>query len=46
MDEPNADYTHLYGVVHDKSGKPLANAEVDVWHDAPDGLYDSQSPEK
>ncbi|BEI80365.1 hypothetical protein CcaverHIS002_0108940 [Cutaneotrichosporon cavernicola] len=25
---------------------PLPNALVDIWHDAPDGLYDAQTPEK
>lgn len=39
-------YTHLHGIVYDADGKPLPNAEVDIWHDAPDGLYDSQTPEK
>jgi hydroxyquinol 1,2-dioxygenase len=29
--------------VTDKSGKPLANVPVDVWH-ADDGFYDSQKP--
>ncbi|GAA6021661.1 hypothetical protein JCM10207_008105 [Rhodosporidiobolus poonsookiae] len=44
--EPGAPYTHLYGTVHGSDGKPLPGAIVDVWHDAPDGFYDSQSPEK
>jgi hydroxyquinol 1,2-dioxygenase len=30
--------------VTDKSGKPLANVPVDVWHADDDGLYDSQKP--
>ena len=46
-DEPDAlGYTHLHGVVYDEHGKPLPNATVDVWHDAPDGLYDAQTPHK
>jgi catechol 1,2-dioxygenase len=46
QDEAGAPYTFLHGVVHDAQGKPLANALVDIWHDAPDGLYDAQTPEK
>lgn len=34
QDEPNAPYTHLFGVIHDSEGKPLPNAVVDIWHDA------------
>jgi hydroxyquinol 1,2-dioxygenase len=30
--------------VTDKSGKPLANVPVDVWHADDDGFYDSQKP--
>jgi hydroxyquinol 1,2-dioxygenase len=30
--------------VTDLRGKPLANAEVDVWHADDDGFYDSQKP--
>jgi catechol 1,2-dioxygenase len=45
--EPNAlGYTHLHGTVYGADGKPLQGATVDVWHDAPDGLYDAQTPEK
>ncbi|KAK4705560.1 hypothetical protein P7C70_g640, partial [Phenoliferia sp. Uapishka_3] len=43
--EPGADFTHLFGTVTGSDGKPLKGAIVDVWHDAPDGLYDSQCPE-
>jgi len=46
QDEKDADYVYLTGTVHDQDGKPLAGAILDVWHDAPDGLYDSQSPDK
>lgn len=46
QDEPNAPYTHLYGTIYDGDGKPLPNALVDIWHDAPDGLYDAQTPQK
>lgn len=44
--EEGAAYTHLFGTVTGSDGKPLAGATVDVWHDAPDGFYDSQTPEK
>lgn len=37
--EPEGEYTHLYGTVYDKGGEPLKDAVLDVWHDAPDGLY-------
>jgi hydroxyquinol 1,2-dioxygenase len=30
--------------VTDRSGKPLANVPVDVWHADDDGFYDSQKP--
>ncbi|CAD6584171.1 MAG: hypothetical protein CYPHOPRED_002631 [Cyphobasidiales sp. Tagirdzhanova-0007] len=46
QEEAGAQYTHLFGKVCGEDGKPLVNAIVDIWHDAPDGLYDSQSPEK
>ncbi|GAA5999607.1 uncharacterized protein JCM10292_004266 [Rhodotorula paludigena] len=46
MKEPGAPFVHLHGVVTGSDGKPLKGALVDVWHDAPDGFYDSQSPEK
>ncbi|GAA5870803.1 hypothetical protein JCM8547_001712 [Rhodosporidiobolus lusitaniae] len=46
MKEPGAPFVHLYGTVTGSDGKPLAGAIVDIWHDAPDGFYDSQSPDK
>ncbi|BGP00969.1 hypothetical protein NBRC10513v2_005024 [Rhodotorula toruloides] len=46
MKEPGAPFVHLHGTVTGKDGKPLKGAFVDVWHDAPDGFYDSQSPDK
>jgi protocatechuate 3,4-dioxygenase beta subunit len=30
------------GFVRDKSGRPVAGAEVDVWHSSPVGLYENQ----
>ena len=32
------------GFVKDTSGKPVAGAEVDVWHSSPVGLYENQDP--
>lgn len=46
QEEPNAEYTYLHGTIYDREGKPIPGAFIDVWHDAPDGLYDSQSPNK
>jgi protocatechuate 3,4-dioxygenase beta subunit len=34
------------GVVRDLAGKPIAGAEVDVWHASPVGLYENQDPEQ
>jgi catechol 1,2-dioxygenase len=34
------------GRVVDKDGRPVAGAEVDVWHASPVGLYESQDPEQ
>ena len=32
------------GRVVDRTGKPIADAEVDVWHASPVGLYENQDP--
>jgi catechol 1,2-dioxygenase len=32
------------GWVRDAAGKPVAGAEVDVWHSSPVGLYENQDP--
>jgi catechol 1,2-dioxygenase len=34
------------GRVVDRAGKPIAGAEVDVWHASPVGLYENQDPEQ
>ena len=34
------------GRVIDPSGKPVAGAEVDIWHASPIGLYEQQDPEQ
>jgi catechol 1,2-dioxygenase len=30
--------------VKDQSGKPIAGAEVDIWHSSPEGFYEQQDP--
>jgi hydroxyquinol 1,2-dioxygenase len=32
--------------VHDAEGKPVADAEVDVWHTSTEGFYENQDPEQ
>ena len=32
--------------LEDTSGKPVAGAEVDVWHSSPEGLYENQDPKQ
>src|SRR6267154_6214725 len=34
------------GWVRDEEGRPVAGAEVDVWHASPVGLYENQDPEQ
>lgn len=34
------------GRVLDRSGHPIAGAEVDIWHASPVGLYEQQDPEQ
>ncbi|HTT47378.1 MAG TPA: dioxygenase [Pseudolabrys sp.] len=32
--------------VRDQQGKPIADAEVDVWHSSPEGFYEQQDPKQ
>jgi catechol 1,2-dioxygenase len=32
--------------VADQAGKPIAGAEVDVWHSSPEGFYEQQDPKQ
>ena len=32
--------------VEDRAGRPIAGAEVDIWHSSPVGLYENQDPEQ
>jgi catechol 1,2-dioxygenase len=34
----------MTAMVHDSEGNPVANAEVDIWHSSPVGLYENQDP--
>jgi len=39
----DGDHTLMYGAVVDYlTGKPIEHAELDVWHTAPNGLYEQQ----
>lgn len=39
--------THMHGTVTDyTTGKPISNVEIDIWHTAPNGLYEQQDPEQ
>jgi len=39
------DRTWMHGIVTDfRTGKPIEGAVVDVWHTAPNGLYEQQDP--
>ncbi|KAI9817630.1 MAG: hypothetical protein M1832_004634 [Thelocarpon impressellum] len=43
QDVQGGDMTYMYGRVVDyKTGRPIEGAEVDVWHTAPNGLYEQQ----
>lgn len=42
-----ADYTHMHGRILDfDTGRPVENAEVDIWHTGPNGLYEQQDPDQ
>jgi catechol 1,2-dioxygenase len=44
---PEADHTYLSGrVLSATSGLPIAGAELDIWHTAPNGLYEQQDSEQ
>jgi catechol 1,2-dioxygenase len=43
----DGDRTHMHGIVTDfRTGKPVEGAELDVWHTAPNGLYEQQDPDQ
>jgi len=37
---------YVRGRVVDREGRPVAGADVDVWHSSPVGLYEQQDPEQ
>lgn len=42
-DIPDGDHTFVYGTVTNHlNGEPIERAELDVWHTAPNGLYEQQ----
>jgi hydroxyquinol 1,2-dioxygenase len=43
---PPGDPLDVTGVVHDRAGKPIVNALLDVWQAGEDGLYSNQDPAK
>jgi catechol 1,2-dioxygenase len=39
--------TYMHGTVTDfKTGKPIEGAELDIWHTAPNGMYEQQDPDQ
>jgi protocatechuate 3,4-dioxygenase beta subunit len=36
----------VHADIADRDGRPVAGAEVDIWHSSPDGLYENQDPEQ
>jgi protocatechuate 3,4-dioxygenase beta subunit len=34
----------VHASIADRAGRPVAGAEVDVWHSSPEGLYENQDP--
>jgi catechol 1,2-dioxygenase len=39
--------TYMHGKVTDfTTGAPIPNAEIDIWHTAPNGLYEQQDPDQ
>lgn len=43
----DGDHTFMHGTITDfATGKPIENAEVDIWHTAPNGLYEQQDPDQ
>ena len=43
----DGDHTFMHGRVTDfVTGEPIENAELDIWHTAPNGLYEQQDPDQ
>lgn len=44
---PSGDYTKMHGMVVDfRTGEPVADAILDVWLTAPNGMYEQQDPDQ
>lgn len=44
--ETPGDALFVQGTVRDSAGRPIAGAEIDIWHASPVGLYENQDPEQ
>jgi protocatechuate 3,4-dioxygenase beta subunit len=42
----NEESVYFEGVIRDTAGKPLAGVTLDVWEDAPNGLYENHDPDQ
>ena len=43
----NADMTFMHGTITNSlTGKPIADAEIDIWETAPNGKYEQQDPDQ
>jgi protocatechuate 3,4-dioxygenase beta subunit len=36
----------VHARIEDVNGRPIAGAEIDVWHSSPEGLYENQDPKQ
>jgi len=36
----------VHAEIADREGRPVAGAEVDIWHSSPEGLYENQDPKQ
>jgi catechol 1,2-dioxygenase len=42
----NEETAYFEGHIHDTTGAPLANVTMDVWQDAPNGIYENLDPDQ
>ncbi|WP_305969204.1 MULTISPECIES: dioxygenase [unclassified Mameliella] len=45
-DYPDQETVYFEGHIRDADGSPLAGAIIDVWEDAPNGLYENHDPDQ
>ncbi|KAK1069997.1 hypothetical protein LTR74_004394 [Friedmanniomyces endolithicus] len=46
-DMQGSDHASMHGRILDsETGKPINNAEIDIWHTGPNGLYEQQDPDQ